>query len=90
MYIEPWYSDTLVVREESYLVRVPIYGTCDIYDESDSIGCFVIPLCFWRANETKYCSVTDSWNNTDLYPYPAIDRSLFRHIMQGEDVLVHN
>jgi hypothetical protein len=90
MYIEPWGTDTLVSGEGPYFVRIPIYGTCDVYDRWDSIGCFVIPLCFWHTNEVKYCSVSPWWNNADLYPYPTIDRSVFRHIIQGEDTLVHN
>jgi hypothetical protein len=90
MYVEPWPADTVVVGNGPYFVRVPIYGTCDIYDEWDSIACFVIPLCYWHTNETKYCSLSHGWNNTDLYPYPTIDQSVFRHILLGQDTLVHN
>jgi hypothetical protein len=90
MYIEPWITDTLVSGEGPYLVRILIYATCDIYDERDSIACFNIPLCYWHTNETKYCSLNHWWNNTDLYPYPTIDRSVFRHVLLGQDTIVHN
>jgi hypothetical protein len=90
MYIEPWGTDTLVSGEGPYFVRIPIYATCDIYDQWDSINIFVIPLCFSHSNDAKYCSLTEWWNNTDLYPYPTIDRSIFRHIIHGQDTLEHN
>jgi hypothetical protein len=80
MYVEVYPPDTLL-SDPGHFVRVPIRVTHDVPDPViDSIGAFVIPLCWWQTNSTAYCSLTDWWNNTDVYPFPTIDRSVFRHL----------
>jgi len=80
MYVELYPSDTLFSKPGE-LIRVPIYVTHDIYDATiDSIPGFMIPLCFWDNNPSKYCSVSRYWNNTSVYPSPETDRSIFRHL----------
>jgi len=84
MYVEPWPADTLLESEGPYFVRVPIYVTNDVADTMDSIGGFTIPLCYTRSNPSKYCSLSAYWNNTNLYPYPHLERSIFRHLVISE------
>jgi len=80
VYVELYPSDTLFSKIGE-LIRVPIYVTHDIYDPMvDSIPGFMIPLCFWDNNPSKYCSVSYYWNNTTVYPSPHTDRSIFRHL----------
>lgn len=64
-----------------HLVQVPIRVTNDILNPAiDSIAGFVIPLCYTHSNPSKYCSLSGYWNNTNLYPDPNLDRSIFRHL----------
>lgn len=91
--------DTLYVEvyppdQEPYMfptfARFPIYVTHDVPDPNiDSIRGFVIPLCYTHTNPSKYCSLSNYWNNTYLYPFPT-DRSIFRHFIEGQDTVVHN
>lgn len=90
MYVEPWPSDTIFEFGGSHLVRVPIYTTTDVADEWDSIPAFVIPLCFSSSNPSAAFTLDPAWNNTDLYPFPDTDRSIFRHFIEGGDTLVYN
>ncbi len=90
MYVEPWPADLIPEVNPPYFVRVPIYVTNDVMDVYDSICGFTIPLCYNHSNPSKYCSLSWYWNNTNLYPYPNRDRSIFRHIIEGTDTLVHN
>ncbi len=75
-----------------YFVRFPLLVTHDQIDPLDSICGFVIPLAWTHTNPSKYCSASGWWNNTDLYPYPARDRSIFRHITDPVtgDTLIYN
>ncbi|MCK4224262.1 MAG: T9SS type A sorting domain-containing protein [candidate division Zixibacteria bacterium] len=90
MYVEPWPDDIFLQDDPPYFVRVPIYVTCDVVDGLDSISGFAIPLCYSHSNPSKYCSVSAYWNNTNLYPYPNLDRSIFRHFIEGTDTTIHN
>ena len=90
MYVEPWADDLLFVPGEGpYFVRVPFYATCDVFDECDSIAGFVIPLCYeQKTNVSKYCSVSAWWNTTNLTGPPVgdwKDRTIFRHLVSGND-----
>jgi len=61
--------------------RFPIYVTHDVPDPSlDSIAAFVIPLCYTSSNQNASAVIDPAWNNTDLYPFPTTDRSIFRHL----------
>ncbi len=71
--------------------RFPIYVTHDVPDPYiDSIAGFILPLCYTHSNTSRYCSLSGYWNNTDLYPFPSAERSIFRHFIEGEDTLIHN
>jgi hypothetical protein len=81
LYVEPYPSDTLWLGPGPHFVRFPIYVTHDVPDPAiDSGAGFFIPLCYSHTNPSKYCSLSAWWNNTDLYPFPTIDRSIFRHL----------
>ncbi len=75
-----------------FFVRFPLLVTHDQVDEIDSIAGFTIPLTWTHTNPSKYCSLGSWWNNTDLYPYPSRDRSIFRHITDPVtgDTLIYN
>jgi len=91
MYVEPWPDDIIWTGSAGpYFVRVPIYVTNDVVDAWDSIPAFVIPLCYNHSNPSKYCSLSAYWNNVTLYPNPDLDRSIFRHFIEGQDTLIHN
>ncbi len=77
-----------------YLVRFPLLVTHDQIDYIDSIGGFVIPLTWTHTNPTKYCSLT-SYNNdmcvgTACVGLPPWVLSIFRHVIEDEDTVMHN
>jgi hypothetical protein len=91
MYVEVYPSDQIPPGDPPYLVRFPIYVTHDIVDPRwDSLAGFVIPLRYWRTNPAKYCSLPPYWNNVAVYPHVGHERSIFRHIIEGSDTLIHN
>ena len=91
MYVEIYPPDQIPSGDPPYLVRFPIYVTHDIVDPRwDSLAGFVIPLRYWRSNPARYCSLPPYWNNSTVYPYVGHERSIFRHIIEGSDTLVHN
>ncbi len=89
MYLEVYPPDTLFSGSARALILV----THDVLDPTvDSLAGFDIPLCFTRTNPAKYCSVSYYWNNSFLYPYPPeiLNRSIFRHLIEDGDTLIHN
>lgn len=86
MYIDPWPADTLQSGSGPYFVRVPIFVTVDVADKCDSIGGFVIPLCYTHTNAAKYCSLSFYWNNYTNYSNP---RSILRDLVWDGDT-IHN
>jgi hypothetical protein len=81
MYVEPWPDDIPLSGSPPYFIRVPIYVTCDVVNDLDSIRGFVIPLCYTTDSPTKYCSLSAYWNTTSLFSFvPDFARSIFRHI----------
>lgn len=81
MYVEPWPDDVPPVGSPPYFIRVPIYVTCDLVNDLDSIRGFVIPLCYTHSNPSLYCSLSSYWNTTVMFPAaPDFDRSIYRHI----------
>jgi hypothetical protein len=81
MYVEPWPDDTPPPGSPPYFIRVPIYVTCDVVNDLDSIRGFTIPLCYTADDPGKYCSLSGYWNTTSMvWSYPDFDRSIFRHI----------
>jgi len=80
LYIEVHPPDVLFTGP-GHLVQVPIRVTHDISDAIvDSITGFLIPLCYTHSNPSKFCSLSSYWNNTNLYPWPDLDQSTFRHL----------
>jgi len=75
-------------------VEVLILVTHDVNDMDgieDSISGLVVPLTWTTTNPSAYCSLGEYWNTTSmLYLYPDFERSIFRHIVEGEDTLYHN
>jgi hypothetical protein len=80
LYVEILPEDELFMPPLHY-ARFPIYVTHDVPDPSlDSIAAFVIPLCYTSSNQNASVVIDPAWNNTDLYPFPTTDRSIFRHL----------
>jgi len=92
IYLAPWPADTLQYGAGPYFVRVPFFVTNDLVGWRDSIAGINVPLCITHTNASKYCSVSAYWNTTStLYLAPDFStRSIFRHIVEGEDTLYHN
>ncbi len=90
-YVEIYPDDQVQTGGPPYSVRFPIYVTHDIIDPVyDSIAAIVASLCYEHTNPSKYCSASSYWNNVNVYPGPDLDRSIFRHFIQGGDTLIHN
>lgn len=92
MYIETWapdVADTAWARSGLHFVKVPIYVTADIVAPYDSINAFVIPLCFTHTNPSKYCSVSQYWNEI-LWTPAKLPRNIFHHLPSNADIQVHN
>jgi len=90
MYVELYGPDQNPVGPPS-LVRFPIFVTHDVPNENiDSIAAFVIPLCYTHTNPSKFCSVSAYWNNILFSPPSFVERSIFRHIIEGPDTVYHN
>ncbi|MGB7062488.1 MAG: dockerin type I domain-containing protein [Candidatus Zixiibacteriota bacterium] len=91
MYVEPWPADTLLEGDPPYFVRVLIYVTNDVHDINDSICSMCIPLSYNRSNPSKYCSLSYHWNTQGMLPIePLLERSIFRHLVEGDDTIYHN
>jgi hypothetical protein len=85
LYVDKYWGDQDLQPPSPWLVRFPIRVTNDIPDPAiDSIAGMVIPLCYsWGG--AGYCSLTYYHNNTDLYPFPDLDQSVFRHLPSMDD-----
>ena len=74
-----------------WFVRFPYLVTHDQTEISDSVAGFVIPIGWTRTNPSAFCSASTYWNTTSaLYIFPDFNRSIFRHIVEGTDTLLHN
>lgn len=90
-YIEIYPPDQELVGDPPFIVRFPIYVTHDVVDPHvDSVAGIIAPLCYSHSNVSHYCSLSSYWNNSNLYPFPDLDRSIFRHYVLGSDTLIHN
>jgi hypothetical protein len=84
--VEAYPPDTVFLNQ-GQLVRIPVYVTHDVPDSTiDSIGSFIIPLCYTHTNPANYCSLTYYWNN---YTSFTNLRSIFRHLVSDGDT-IHN
>jgi hypothetical protein len=85
LYIEVWLGDEWVVGFPS-LVRFPIRVTSDIIDPAvDSLSAIVIPLSFTSTNPSANAQIQAAKNNTNLYPFPDLENSIFRHLPSMAD-----
>ncbi|UCB52987.1 MAG: hypothetical protein JSV10_02540 [Candidatus Zixiibacteriota bacterium] len=85
LYVEKFAEDETLYPPAPWFVRFPIRVTSDVPDpEVDSISGIVIPLCYsWSG--AGYCSLTYYHNNTNLYPFPDLEGSVFRHLPSMDD-----
>jgi len=51
----------------------------------DSIAGIVMPLCFTSSNPAANALLPADKNNTDLYPFPSVENSIFRHLPSMAD-----
>ncbi len=89
MYVEIWDDDWRFNLPVPDFARFPIYITHDLPDPVDSICAFVIPLCYTHTNPSKYCSVSSYWNQI-LWGSAQRLRSIFRHLPDNDNPVVHN
>ncbi|MGB2803718.1 MAG: hypothetical protein WBD64_02320, partial [Candidatus Zixiibacteriota bacterium] len=74
-----------------WFVRFPYLVTHDQTEIADSVAGFVIPIAWTHTNPSAFCSASAYWNTTSaLWVYPDFGRSIFRHIVEGTDTLMHN
>ncbi|MGB2979727.1 MAG: dockerin type I domain-containing protein [Candidatus Zixiibacteriota bacterium] len=74
-----------------WFVRFPYLVTHDQTEIADSVAGFVIPIAWTHTNPSAFCSASAYWNATSaLWVYPDFGRSIFRHIVEGTDTLMHN
>jgi hypothetical protein len=85
LYIEVWPWDDWVYGFPE-VVRFPIRVTNDIPDpDVDSMAGMVIPLSFTSTNPLANAQIEAARNHTDLYPFPDLDNSIFRHLPSMSD-----
>jgi hypothetical protein len=83
IYVEAWCADTVYWGPAPTVqyVHVPILVTHDVPNAAiDSIAAFVIPLCVTSSNAAANAVLLASENTTNLYPFPNLDKSIFRHL----------
>jgi hypothetical protein len=62
-------------------VKFPMFITNDIPDPIiDSIAGIVIPLCYTSTNAGANATIDIAKNNTNVYPFPDLDNSIFQHL----------
>jgi hypothetical protein len=82
LYLEIFPGDEHFIPPGPRFARFPIYVTHDVPESNlDSIAAFVIPLRYFSSNDNANAVIDPYYNNTDLYPFPTIDRSIFRHLV---------
>jgi hypothetical protein len=91
LYTEIYPPDQLFEGFPPHFVRFPIHVTHDVPNPYiDSIAAIALAFDYEFSNPTTYCSLSNYWNNVDLYPSPTVDRSVFRHFIEDGDTVVHN
>ena len=85
LYVEIWPEDQSIWAFPHY-ARFPIRVTNDIPDpEVDSIAGIVVPLSFVSSNYSADVRIEAARNTADLYPFPDLDNSIFRHLPSMAD-----
>jgi hypothetical protein len=73
-----------------YFIRYPMWVTHDVPDPLiDSIGAFVIPLCYTHTNPSSFCSLSQYWNKIS-WSSSNLPRSIFRHLIVSPTDTIHN
>ena len=81
LYLDVWPGDKVLHPPGPWDIRCNLRVTNDIPDPSvDSIAAIVVPLCFTSSSGAANATIDPTKNNTDLYPFPTIDNSVFRHM----------
>jgi hypothetical protein len=85
LYLEVYPGDDIVHGYPAD-VRFNLRVTNDIPNPLiDSIAAFVIPLCFTSSNAAANVVIPASKNNVNLYPFPDLENSIFRHMPSMAD-----
>jgi hypothetical protein len=72
-------------------IRFPLRLTNDIPNPSiDSIAAMCIALCFTSSNPAANPTIEVSYNNTNVFPQPNLEGSIFRHLPGMDDPQEHN
>ncbi|UCB52442.1 MAG: hypothetical protein JSV10_10760, partial [Candidatus Zixiibacteriota bacterium] len=81
LYLESWPDDEGLFWPPPWDVKIAAYITNDIPDpDIDSIAGIVIPLCYTSSNAAANATIDIAKNNTNLYPFPDLDNSIFQHL----------
>ena len=89
-YVEIFEGDTLFT-DGPQQIRFPLRLTNDIPDPSiDSIAAMCIALCFTSSNPAANPTIEVSHNNTNVFPQPNLEGSIFRHLPGMDDPQEHN
>jgi hypothetical protein len=90
LYVEVYPGDDMIYAFPAD-VRFNLRVTNDIPDPNiDSIAGMVIPLCFTSSNAGANVTIPASKNNADVYPWPDLENSIFRHMPSMADPQEHN
>ena len=83
--------DSFQYHDPPWDVRIPLLVTNDIPDPLlDSIAGMMMILCYESTNPSANTCADPAKNTTDLYPYPNLNASIFRHLPSMEDPQVRN
>ena len=89
LYVEIYPGDDVNIYPAE--VRFNMLVTNDIPNPYiDSIAGIVMPLCFTSSNPAANALMPADKNNTDLYPFPDLENSIFRHMPSMADPQEHN
>jgi subtilisin family serine protease len=81
LHLAVWPGDEVLMEPGPWDVRYNLRVTNDIPDPNiDSIAGFTIPLCYTSSNASANATIPAAKNNTNVYPFPGLDNSIFRHM----------
>ncbi|UCB52663.1 MAG: hypothetical protein JSV10_00800 [Candidatus Zixiibacteriota bacterium] len=90
LYVE-CYDSSFMEGPPPWQVRFPLLVTNDIPDPvRDSISAMLIELCFTSSNPDANALIEAVHNNVNLYPFPDLSNSIFRHLPGMDDPQIHN
>ncbi|UCB52571.1 MAG: dockerin type I repeat-containing protein [Candidatus Zixiibacteriota bacterium] len=84
LYLEIYPGDDVNIYPAE--VRFNLRVTNDIPDPYiDSIAGICLPFCFTSSNPAANALIPSAKNNTNVYPFPDLDNSIFRHMPSMAD-----